>query len=398
MLAPDARRILAIRLLGFAGAIVAGYSAFASFGGPMIVGCGGAHCLEILRTRWAYWLGIPVSILALAVYAVVIVATFCLKNSRSPGRIEKSWKVLLTCAAITLGAAAWFVLLQAFVINRICTICLLSHSLGVITSGLILLPQRAAASLNQINKRMPVMLGLSALVPLILGQILFQAPTHQMRKVVAGAIVTGSTSRKTLQIFGGQFSLDLGNVPIKGSQDAPHVMVCLLDYTCGGCRILHGQLNDAAQVFSNQLAVVWLLAPLDSACNPAIHGVYAEHSNACDYARLALAVWGKDREGFAYFQDWLMSSSTAPSLDDAKRYAAKWLGHSDSASFASNSVVEQHLAQGLNVYGAVRAQLDKDAMPLLIIGDRVIMGAFRNSAELSTVLMKELNLDTAGMR
>src|SRR5437016_397646 len=73
--------ILPVRILSLAAAAVGGYLAWASFGGAMFVGCGApADCLQVLRGRWAYWLGIPVSIPAVTVYIAVLCATFWIQR------------------------------------------------------------------------------------------------------------------------------------------------------------------------------------------------------------------------------------------------------------------------------------------------------------------------------
>jgi hypothetical protein len=78
---------------------------------------------------------------------------------------------------------------------------------------------------------------------------------HSVKTVGTGAIVQSrSRTGRQIQIFGGQFRFELDETPLIGLPEAPHVIVCLLDYTCFACRVMHGHLIEAHKAFSNELA------------------------------------------------------------------------------------------------------------------------------------------------
>jgi hypothetical protein len=74
-------------------------------------------------------------------------------------------------------------------------------------------------------------------------------------------------------------------------------------WSCLRCRrFLHGLLDRCLRRYgAEQIAFVLLPVPLESRCNPAITVVEPGREGACEYARLALAVWQAAPERFAEF-------------------------------------------------------------------------------------------------
>src|SRR6187549_1519826 len=120
---PDALLLVA-RLLILVATGVAGYLAWLSWGGSAIVGCGpDSGCHRVLSTRWAYWLGLPVSFLALLVYLVLFGTTFFSGPRVAIERRNSAWSLIVTLCVVAVGAAIWFVGLQFFVIKSVCRFC-----------------------------------------------------------------------------------------------------------------------------------------------------------------------------------------------------------------------------------------------------------------------------------
>jgi hypothetical protein len=203
-----------------------------------------------------------------------------------------------------------------------------------------------------------------------------------------------TNATRQVEILGGQFKLDPVQIPMIGSQQAPQLIVALLDYTCQGCRILHMQLQEAIHVFGDQLAVVYLPAPLDGACNPVVKEIYPEHTNGCQYAHLALAIWQVDRAAFPGFEQWLWAQPPFAPAEEARRFAAHW-----SAGLTNQPVinerVEAQLQQGIGIYQVLHRQLGRHAMPLLLVGTNVNMGSFRSTEDLCRLLQQQLSLKPA---
>src|SRR5262249_32958645 len=116
------------------------YLTWISFTGMKAVGCGpSSGCQEMLNGQWAYWFGAPVSLIGLAVCATMLAATVRL-GRKVPSRLQRqAWSVLIPCAVLVLGAAAWFIVLQLLVIKKVCPYCMMAHAFGSLAAILLLL-------------------------------------------------------------------------------------------------------------------------------------------------------------------------------------------------------------------------------------------------------------------
>src|SRR4051812_18709738 len=88
--------LLLVRLL-MAGAVgISAYLAWTSLSAGAVAGCGpDSACDKVLHSRWAYWLGIPVSLPALLVYFVVLGLSFRLGAKRPAVEQRKVWPILV---------------------------------------------------------------------------------------------------------------------------------------------------------------------------------------------------------------------------------------------------------------------------------------------------------------
>src|SRR5258706_4939681 len=130
--------IVLIRVLVAGAFAVATYLAWTSLSGNAVAGCGpDSSCDKVLRTRWAYWLGIPVSIPALLLYVGVFALTFRLAAQQSPAEQRKVWPWFLAAGVLMAGAALWFTGLQVAVIHSLWKFCLTAHALALVASLLI---------------------------------------------------------------------------------------------------------------------------------------------------------------------------------------------------------------------------------------------------------------------
>lgn len=200
-----------------------------------------------------------------------------------------------------------------------------------------------------------------------------------------------AASRK-VAVLGGQFTVDLYQFPVLGSPQAPEVIFALLDYTCQGCSILHTQLEEAAIMFTNQLAVVNLVTPLDGSCNPVVKEIFPEHTNACEYARWALTVWFTKRDSFPTFEKWLWNQPSMTPLAQTRLLATKLMPGLEEVPPQLTSRVNGLLEQTVAIYGVIHAQLGRHAMPMLLTRKNISLGSFRTSDELCGMLERDLGL------
>src|SRR6267143_4129610 len=121
----SARLLLTLRSLMVAAISVSGYLAWTSLSGGSVAGCGpDSGCDRVLHSRWGYWFGVPVSLLALLVYFSVLWMSLRLGGRRTPEDQRKTWPLLVCAGVLMIGAAIWFVALQLFVIHSVCPFCM----------------------------------------------------------------------------------------------------------------------------------------------------------------------------------------------------------------------------------------------------------------------------------
>lgn len=409
----------AVRLLAIVAMVVSGYLLWASWGGS-VAGCGPeSNCHRVLNSRWAYWLHLPVSALALIVYAGMIGAT--LGTSPIVPVERQIWaRALLTMFAILIaGAALWFIGLQLVVLKSVCPYCLGLHLCGLVAAALVLFPasgsragRKRASPPERTSIANPLeaklsFVGLAGLVALVLGQTLYEPRTYTVKSFVQSTtpqlkppVTDRSEARsrpepppvRQLLLPDGQTQLDLQQVPLFGPATAPYVMVSLVDYTCHHCRVMHGFLAQALRVFSNELAIVSLPMPLAAECNPQVKRTPPQHTNACDYARLGLAVWRANPAALARFDDWMFAPTLPPALEAARQYAEQLVGADALARAMSDQWVARQLQQDVAIYEANYRKFQDTTMPQLILGSHVSFGVFNRLADLLRLLEQHLGL------
>jgi uncharacterized membrane protein len=423
--------LLSIRLFTILAMAVSAYLAWVSLSGNAVVGCGpDSGCDKVLQSRWAHWFRVPVSLFALGVYSLIFGASCRLGRSMPREVQRKAWGWLISCALLVAGSVVWFVGLQLFALHAMCPYCMLAHGSGFLVALLLLIaaprrsPDQAGDSENQVfvsprvfkNAALAALAGLAALA---LGQMAYQRPTFAV-KTVAGAshvgqptqslvqspVATNSPTgpatfvatkaepptrpRRLLPVYGGQFEMNLDEVPMIGASTNAHVAVSLFDYTCHHCRAMHPLLVEAQRMFSHSLAIVCLPMPLDPGCNPTMQRAHPSHTNACEYARLALTVWRANRARHAEFDAWLLEGEKPPPLADAQRKAIELVGSEPFTRACQDPWVEQQLKLDVAIYElAYRAQ--QGAMPQLILGSKVAVGSFLQQ-DLIKLLVENLDL------
>ncbi len=134
------------------------------------------------------------------------------------------------------------------------------------------------------------------------------------RLLITQVTSNGAPPAKTVEVLG-SVKLATKDWPLVGDPNAELIFVELFDYTCSHCQRTHKSLQGAKQKYGERLAVISLPVPLNSRCNPTVRTDNASHGEACEIAKLAIAVWTIDREKFTDFHDYLFESS--PSYSQA---------------------------------------------------------------------------------
>lgn len=421
-----------IRLLLVAAAGVSGYLLSVSLSGGNAVGCApGSACDAVLQSRWAYVLGIPVSAFALILDGALLLTTFSLGGKSSPPQRRKAWELSFPAAMLVIGAALWFIALQLVVLKRLCPWCMTAHVAGSTAAVLLLLrfPMKERVERPEkdpsVLKGTTLKLGVIALILFALfaiAQIVIAPRTFVVENIPAGttgatnlastttapaarAAQTNAAGTATLQrpfgVFGGAITIDLAQVPLWGSPDAPHKLVSLFDYSCHHCAIMHARVADIAKQLGPKLAVISLPMPLDRKCNPLITRVIRAHENACEYARIGLALWRTKPSAVEAYDDWffdIFNRSSAggqeakpPTVDEARNRAIYLSG--DAAKFEAalrDPWIDQQLAASVAIFGTSWKQYRNGSMPQFIIGTNLVSGTLE-TAQLKAIVDKYVN-------
>lgn len=406
------------------------YLAWTALSGGAVAGCGpNEACSEVLGSRWAYWFGVPVSLLGLPVYIALLTASFSLDPRVVPVFRQRAWLTILAGLILTIGGAVWFTGLQLTVLKAFCPYCLTTHVCAALGAWIIwsgrpdkkTSPNQkptAQGSVPSTQRRTVVMYSCLALAALAGGQILAPQKTNVVTTLPSAPAVTSTNitpvmtqavttaantltstpsaarlsqppatiSDRSLALHNGRFALELQRVPLHGSIHAPHVMVSLFDYTCHHCRDMHKLLKEVSQTFSNELVIVSLPMPLSADCNRLLRATAEAHANACYYARLGLAVYLAAPQKFAQFDDWLFQTDKPPATMQAKQFAEELVGKDALTLALMNPQVENLLQQSINLYEANYQQTRNGKMPQLILGPRISAGTIARVEDLYQLL------------
>jgi uncharacterized membrane protein len=432
----------AVRILLFSASIITAHLALATLAkGGQVPGCEPeSDCEKVLTSSWAYWLGIPVSLLGLGLYGAFFFTSFSLKI----GQQQKAQRALNTMTLISFcifGAAAWFVGVQALAIGAFCPYCCTAHALASL-AALIFLSQTGRIS-SRLSVRMNfgggigVALGLVAVVaagqiilpkeraaPKIvdLGQTRTNAPISEIKPArtvkptpapkptpqpaltvdsepSTPAVTTVAptnpvpTKAGSFHIPKSDLSLDTSRLPLLGPLKAPHRIGCLFDYTCHHCRQLHGYIRSTIDKFDGQLSCLMIPMPLDANCNAVIKRTGRDHVDACKYARICLAVQQVAPTKYDEFDRWLFSNhKTAKPLDTVKQHAAKLVGAGVLDKAIASATVQQQLQQNIRAYELNSKNGGRSSMPQTIIKNRVMFGPPPSAVALESILKQTLGL------
>ena len=413
------------------------YLAVVSTFGQGPVGCGPeSSCSDILSSRWARIFGVSVGWPAAALYLVLAWTSFSLRGglgSAVPNSVGQVGSVLV------VGAAIWFVCLQAFVEKAFCPWCLATHSVAVVGSVLLTMGRRGL----QYDDRWPrapklfqpelLALTLALLVGFAAGQGLQGDMTASNPRTVVDA-PQGGEKAGSLPVEPGQevdvgsieacaprwsvvpeyanppgSSLSVGEIrgalgvsqndwkesatrlsdlasaalkeaPIIGPRVARRTAFSLFDYTCHHCRDTHAVLKEAQASYGDALAIVQLPMPLDAACNHTLSSrnikTQAAHENACRYARLGLALWRVDWRAYYEWEPLMFGNETTP-LDVALARALELVDAGALNAAMKDPWIDQMLALSTLFYERNAQTKKRGELPQLLAGTETQFGVFR---------------------
>jgi uncharacterized membrane protein len=365
--------LLWIARICFAGAAaVAMWLLFYALTEKPMAGCGpGSACDRVMGSAWAYWLEIPVSAPALAVYLTLLVCSIVVTSRRS-NRVERAWAIGFVCSILLLFVASWFIYLQLHVIKSLCKFCATAHALSVIGAVLFLSKAPQPATTSRARKLAFVALALVPFAALIAGQELAPHKTN------------------TVTLYRGALKFDLRDAPMIGSPEAKSFIVELFDYTCPDCHDMHAKLATARERMTNAFSIILVPCPLDANCNSHVRNTQPKHKNACEYARLGLALRRCGAKLFQQYDEWFFSRGSIPTLEAAREQAAALAGKESLEKALADPWVATTVQRGIFIYNENGRESKNYRIPEIIVGDTINFGPVRTVDELVRLLQEHL--------
>ena len=412
------------RVLLFSASIITLYLALLALTqGGDVPGCGpDSGCDKVLKSQWAYLLGVPVSIPGLCLYLVFLLKTFSIKNHKLLTNNKKnirSLNALTLCAFAVIGAGIWFIAIQALVIKAFCPFCCTAHALAMTAAVIFLARAGIIAESLKVNINITGgILAMTALIALIAGtQYIFpkQKPAakiveltnsntnsvaqNNQKKITPqpdqnnNAAVKENDKETPFPIPKTKLSLITSKLPIIGNRKAKNRIAVLFDYTCHHCRTLHSYIRQTIPKYENKLSCIMVPMPLDNKCNPLIKTTQKDHINACNYAKICLAVHQISPEKYDEFDNWLFSNhNSAKPLSTVRNYAERILGKNIlDKTINSQSVLDQ-IATNIEIYNLNSTNGGTTIMPQTIVKNRVVFGPPPSAQALENILIQILDL------
>ena len=188
-------------------------------------------------------------------------------------------------------------------------------------------------------------------------------------------------------------SLDTSKLAVIGKRDAPNRFVLMFDYTCHLCRKLHGFVRQVMPNHKDTLACFLVPMPLDAECNKQLKSTSPSHVNACEYAKISLAVQQVAPEKYDAFDQWLFSEhEIAKPLEVVRNHAEKLVDKEALGQALVSATLQTQLQRNIEIYELNFKNWNSSNMPQTFIKNQVIFGPPPTAKILEDHLKKEFDL------
>ena len=425
-------------LIAGAGLSLASYLSWIGLSSSKVVGCGDGQvfdCSHVIYSKWSTVFEMPVALPATALYVTTLLAivTRMFSQRDSVRRIASSVVIVASVAAAL--AAVWFTALQMFVLKHMCSYCLAAHGCGLVLA----ITAWWSLSIGTRRKAMLSVLSFMSVAILAVGQMFggqpatFQIENHNVATVDSkqeGTLTKqpalepplsnpvtpkqeetqeplqelrqdpiekqaenpAAEVRRVLTLSGGQVKLDISQWPITGKADAKQVFVEMFDYTCPHCRENHSSVKSAMDQLGEKVAVIAIGVPMNKGCNNAITKDDPVHAEACELARLSVAVWRTDATKFPEFHEWMFTGDAVPTLVDAKAHADSLVGADKLDAELAQDISSKYVMKQVEIFKAVGA----GQIPKLLFESKTVSGKVE-SADTILDIFKEQDASQKGI-
>lgn len=414
-----------------------------------IAGCGSGggwiDCEGVAVSRWSVWFGVPVSLLALAIYLAMAVALVVASSHRFTLLLREIAWTGVTAAVFAAGMSAiWFIAIQLLVLQHICLYCMLAHTCGLVAAITMLvagpLPAKSAMAIATLS--------FAGLMVLVAGQVLTpQSATYEIERFDTPAAngidafefappATGNESNEQLDnnvfdapvtsigsplsnheyahlfvlpslfavgildepfsqtdqlparvasIQGGAIKLKVADWPHIGPTNAKYFVVEMFDYCCPPCRETFKAIRGAQDRLADQLAIVLLPVPLNSDCNPTIKVTGPNYKESCALSKLAVATWRVDPKAFTSLHMWMLADDQPPTYAEAIAKARTLVDPEKLDAELASGVPDQFIARHVALYKRV----GEGSIPKLMFPQTSVVGKFTSVDGLVDLIRRE---------
>jgi hypothetical protein len=160
----------------------------------------------------------------------------------------------------------------------------------------------------------------------------------------------------------------------------------MFDYTCSHCQKTHHAIHGAMERYGDDLAVIALPVPLNAACNNTVTATHAKHIEACELARLAMAVWRLNSPQFPIFHDWLFEPSGGRRAAEARVFAAQLVGEEALRNELASGIPDKFLATHVTLF----TRAGKGQIPKLLFPRTTLVGEVGSTDTVCNTIEREL--------
>jgi uncharacterized membrane protein/protein-disulfide isomerase len=375
---PLPRLPVIIMLLALVAVILSGYLAWSSWQESKLLGCGGeggANCEEVISTRWGKWFGVPVGAGGVLVYGAIFLLSLSMRKQAS----LKQWLTLIFLSALASGSALWFIGLQIIEIKSYCYYCMAVHACGLTIAAIVL----TKAPFKRLNARhaLTAIIGAAAAVVVIaVGQLYAGRDANYQPSTIAEPVQSQPQvsvppeipAHREVILDKGKLWFSLKDFPFVGSGNTTNFVAHFFDYTCPACRQFHATLRNAHQTYINETTLVMIPVPLDAACNPAVKETAYVHQNACEFAKIGLALWRISPQSYESYDQFIFHDQNPPPIGAARELADHLAGKDEMDRALADPEVMINLNKGLGMFYS--PVFEQKAIPALVTKNDVITG------------------------
>ncbi len=192
--------------------------------------------------------------------------------------------------------------------------------------------------------------------------------------------------KRIVSISGGRTRLNARHWPLLGKPDAKYIFVEMFDYTCPHCKNTHRAVSGAFKTMGDDLAILALPVPLNNSCNSTVRVTNAKHAEACEIARIAIAVWRCNPSKFHTFHDWMFEAPNARTAFDARNKGAALVGKEKLDKELAKPYASQYIAKHVQLY----QRAGSGTVPKMLFPRSTINGEIVQSSTLVNIIKQQL--------